>query len=77
MWVMSQYRNRLIKVESFHVRGCCLFSEDIRLGTFESEERALEVLQEIVDRLEDGMHLYEEDKEQTYKRAIIFEVPLF
>lgn len=49
IWIRSQDKKRLINTSNLQVFGTCLKSSDVNfaLGNYKSEERALEVLDQI------------------------------
>ena len=74
---MTQNRSKLLYVEGFEIGGCSIYSTDTEmLGSFNSRERAQEVLFEIMDRLEDGMKLQEDAGGQVFTRHMVWEVPI-
>lgn len=68
LWIRSQDRNRLIqvydlKLETFSVFGFSFTDTRIHLGTYKSEGRALEVLDEIQSKLDVFNKLINEPKD--------------
>ena len=66
LWVRSQDRKRLLKVDLLSIKDFFnIVSDDFYvLGTYETEERALEVLDEIQGKIVEGMiKIYEMPKE--------------
>lgn len=59
LWIRSQSKQSLIKVENISLeikKGNVIFitSGEWRLGTYKTKERALEVLDEIQDKMDKG-----------------------
>lgn len=86
MFIRSQDKKLLVKTDCIYINDnlnvqCLKGEELIYLGTYDSEERALEVLDMIQDSIEDGMSCYEKSvidlngTTQSWKRNIIFEMP--
>lgn len=80
MYVRSQNKKFLGNVDSFVVCGASndqIWANDEQcLGVYNSEDRALEVLDMITDHLEDGCTLAENSGGQLFTRECIFEMPL-
>lgn len=90
MFIRSQDKDRLVNTEHvmvhvecgniFHIE-CVNDGISFPLGTYETRERALEVLDMIQDSIEDGMSCHEKaliDKygtTQSWKRHSVFEMP--
>jgi hypothetical protein len=47
MWIRSKNRKALIEVNNVYVEGDAIYAGRIRLGVYGTEERAMEVLDEI------------------------------
>ena len=83
IWIRSQNKRLLVNTEDIYVYSNNIKSgdKDCFLGTYDSEERALEVLDMIQDAIEDGMSCHEKSvidpngTTQSWKRHIVFEMP--
>lgn len=79
MYVRSQNRKFLGEIRQVHIYGMNnnqIWSGDECLGVYIDEDRALEVIDMMQDRLEDGCTFYEISQEVKFKRESIFEMPL-
>lgn len=80
MYVRSQNKRYLSYVINFQIGGIDhdqIWNSDDKelLGIYKNEERALEVMDMIQDRLEDGMIIEEDSNGQTFTRYCTFEMP--
>ena len=80
MYVRSQNKRYLSYVINFQIGGIDhdqIWNSDDKelLGIYKNEERALEVMDMIQDRLEDGMIIEEHSNGQTFTRYCTFEMP--
>lgn len=80
MYVRSQNKRYLSYVINFQIGGIDhdqIWNSDDKelLGIYKNEERALEVMDMIQDRIEDGMIIEEDSNGQTFTRYCTFEMP--
>lgn len=83
MWIRSQDRRVLVNTSDIYLHSTSIKSmnKDCFLGTYDSEERALEILDMIQDAIEDGMSCHEKSvidsngTTQSWKRHTVFEMP--
>ena len=47
MWIRNQERNNLVNCNEIEVVETCIYNKDFRLGEYKSNERALDVLDDI------------------------------
>ena len=80
MYVRSQNRKFLGKVNQAYICGTnndqIWCDEGTCLGVYLDNDRALEVIDMMQDHLEDGYMIQEVDKETSFTRASIFEMPI-
>ena len=67
MWIRNQSRKELIDVTSLEVVGNTIMCRNWTLGEYETEKRAMEVLDEIQDHLNDYKNGYRETFEMPEK----------
>lgn len=87
MWVRSQDKERIMKVKEVYLvksnNQFRLYSDELFLGEYNSQERALEVLDEIQKNIIDSNvtnyeYFYTENQrllEYTYKLKTVYEMP--
>lgn len=84
MWIKNQNRKLIANVNMVFIseeeNSNIIYGEngssDVVLGEYKDATRALEVLDTIADRLEDGMDFSEDVKGQIFNRHMIFEMPV-
>lgn len=84
MWIKSQSRTVIVKADMVYVGDdeysnkvyCGNGNSEVMLGKYKDSDRAIEVLDTICDRLEDGMDFSENDNGQVFNRHMIFEMPV-
>lgn len=84
MWIKNQNRKLIANVNMVFIseeeNSNIIYGEngssDVILGEYKDAARALEVLDTIADRLEDGMDFSEDVKGQIFNRHMIFEMPV-
>lgn len=83
MYIKNQSRNLIVNSNFIYIGDanksnvyCRKDGDIILLGRYCCEERAQEVFDIICDRLEDGMDFIESNNEQSFKRHMIFEMPI-
>ncbi|WP_313232491.1 hypothetical protein [Tissierella praeacuta] len=67
MWIRNQSRTGLVDVSSLDVEGKKVMCRNWILGEYETEKRAMEVLDEIQDHLNDYKNGYRETFEMPEK----------
>ena len=81
IWIRSQNRKNLVTCTDIRLLSnaadCKIwdFNADVILGTYKSEERALEVLDEIEEQLGSIMEMIETEGETQYKTCRVFHMP--
>lgn len=87
MWIRSQDKERITKVKEVYLvksnKQFRLYSDELFLGEYNSQERALEVLDEIQKNIIDSNvtnyeYFYTENQrllEYTYKLKTVYEMP--
>lgn len=87
MWIRSQDKERIMKVKEVYLvksnKQFRLYSDELFLGEYNSQERALEVLDEIQRNIIDSNvtnyeYFYTENQrllEYTYKLKTVYEMP--
>jgi UPF0288 family protein (methanogenesis marker protein 3) len=84
MWIKNQNRTLLVNTdmvfagdnEESNMLYCNNRNDQVQLGEYKDTNRALEVLDTIGDRLEDGMDFSEDFNGQVFNRHMIFEMPV-
>ncbi len=83
MWIKNQNRTLIINTNMVYVGDensntvyCGNGSNEVTLGEYKDSDRALEILNIICDRLEDGMDFSENTDGQVFNRYMIFEIPV-
>jgi hypothetical protein len=87
MWIRSQDKERIMKVKEVYLvksnKQFRLYSDELFLGEYNSQERALEVLDEIQKNIIDSNvtnyeYFYTENQrllEYTYKLKTVYQMP--
>lgn len=83
MWIKNQNRTLIVNTnmvyvgdENSNIVYCGNGSNEVTLGEYKDSDRALEILNIICDRLEDGMDFSENTDGQVFNRYMIFEIPV-
>jgi hypothetical protein len=75
LWIRSQDRLHLKKVNYITINGLDIFCEDFILGTYKTQERALQILDEI-DEFIDYMNIDNiSTDEYGFRESTIFHMP--
>ena len=84
MWIRSQDKNRLLDIDKFFIDGVnikylnCLEKRYYIIGTYATKERALEVLDEIQEVIENGYETFtnkEKWNSNSNTYGLVYEMP--
>ncbi|ACQ52920.1 hypothetical protein G8E05_06315 [Clostridium botulinum] len=75
MWIRSKGKDVLVHCENIEVDGSSVYGSHYFLGEYETEQRALEVLDMIEDRIMQGNRFDEIQNGKRKTRDFVFQMP--
>ncbi|EPY2273198.1 hypothetical protein ACXAUS_002056 [Clostridium sporogenes] len=75
MWIRSKGKDVLVHCENIEVDGMSVYGAHYFLGEYETEKRALEVLDEIQDRIIKGTRFDDIYNGKRTTRDFVFQMP--
>lgn len=75
IWIKSQKKDALLFCDLVEVNGNHVYGNEYLLGKYDTEERALEVLELVVDRIIKGSKFDEMHSNKRTTRDFVFQMP--